>query len=421
MKDQVTRREFVKGGTAATAALLSQAPLVYAGGQEATIKIGLIGCGGRGTGAAENCLSAAPNVQLIAMADMFKDRMDNSRKLLSEKDGYKVKDDLAFTGFDAYKKILDTPIDLVLLATPPGFRPIHFAAAVEAGKHVFMEKPCAVDPVGVRKVIETGEKARAKKLAVLPGTQYRHQVSFIETVRRVHGGEIGQIRSGRAYYNSGTLWDKPRGKGMSEMEWQLRNWLYFDWLSGDQPVEQHIHTIDVTDWVMNAHPVRAVATGGRQVRTGEKFGNVYDHFTIDYEYPGGVHVMSMCRQMANVSNHVGAYFEGTKGTVAVYQASIKGLAGAPDWKYDGEISIGKAYVQEHADLIKSIRSGQPVNEARRIAETTLTAILGREAAYTGRTLTYDEVMKSDLDLSPEKYEMGDNPVRPVPMPGQERV
>jgi predicted dehydrogenase len=317
--------------------------------------------------------------------------------------------------------MLDAPIDLVLLATPPGFRPMHFAAAVEAGKHTFMEKPCAVDPVGVRKVIETGEKAKAKKLAVLPGTQYRHQVSFIETVKRIHAGEIGQIRSGRAYYNSGTLWDKPRTKGMSEMEWQLRNWLYFDWLSGDQPVEQHIHTIDVTDWVMGAHPVRATATGGRQVRTGDKFGNVYDHFTIDYEYPGGVHVMSMCRQMANVSNHVGAYFEGTKGNAAVYQASLKGINGAPDWKYDGEISIGKAYVQEHTDLIKSIRAGQPVNEARRIAETTLTAILGREAAYTGKTLTYDEVMKSDLDLSPEKYEMGDNPVRPVPMPGQERV
>ncbi len=380
-----------------------------------------MGCGGRGTGAAENCLAAAPNVQIIAMADMFPDRLASSRKLLSEKDGYKVKDDMAFTGFDAYKKILDTPIDLVLLATPPGFRPLHFAAAVEAGKHVFMEKPCAVDPVGVRKVIETGERARAKKLAVLPGTQYRHQASFIETIKRVHGGQIGPIRAGRAYYNSGTLWDKPRTKGMSEMEWQLRNWLYFDWLSGDQPVEQHIHTIDVTDWVMNAHPVRAVATGGRQVRTGDKFGNVYDHFTIDYEYPGGVHVMSMCRQMANVSNHVGAYFEGTKGTVAVYQASIKGFGGAPDWTYEDEISIGKAYVQEHTDLIKSIRAGQPVNEARRIAESTLTAILGREAAYTGKTVTWEEMVQSDLDLSPEKYEMGDNPVRPVPMPGQERV
>ena len=431
MTDRVTRRDFVKGGSAATAALLAgcggssvlpeQIPMVHAGGQEPTLKIGLIGCGGRGTGAAENCLSAAPNVQIIAMADMFKDRLDNSRKLLSEKDGYKVKDDLTFTGFDAHKRILDTPIDMVLLATPPGFRPIHFASAVEAGKHVFMEKPCAVDPVGVRKVIETGEKARAKKLAVLPGTQYRHQVSFVETVKRVHGGQIGDIRAGRAYYNSGTLWDKPRGKGMTEMEWQLRNWLYFDWLSGDQPVEQHIHTIDVTDWVMNAHPVRAVATGGRQVRTGDKFGNVYDHFTIDYEYPGGVHVMSMCRQMANVSNHVGAYFEGTKGNVAVYQASIKGIGGAPDWKFDGEISIGKAYVQEHTDLIASIRKNQPVNEARRIAETTLTAIMGREAAYTGKTVTWDEMTKSDLDLSPEKYEMGDNPVRPVPMPGQDRV
>ncbi|MBV8880477.1 MAG: Gfo/Idh/MocA family oxidoreductase [Planctomycetaceae bacterium] len=417
MSDPISRRDFVKSGTAATAAFMSTVPLVHARGQETTIKIGLVGCGGRGSGAAENCLASAGNVQLTALGDMFPDRIKGAQRTLSKLQGYKVSDEMVFTGWDAYKKVVDSSVDLVLFATPPGFRPIHLAYAVEKGKHAFIEKPCAVDPVGVKKVLELGKKAAEKKLAIVAGTQYRHQTSFMETIKRIHDGQIGDVVGGRAYYNAGALWKRDRKPEMSEMEYQLRMWIYYDWLSGDQPVEQHIHTIDVTDWAMNARPVKAVATGGRQVRVEPEFGNVYDHFTIDYEYPGGKHVMSMCRQMANVANHVGAYFVGTKGEADVYKAEIKG---EKPWKFEGEISIAKAYIQEHTDLINSIRNGKPLNEAEHVAHSTLTAILGREAAYTGKVVTWDEMMASDLDLSPEKYEFGPNVARPVPKPGTER-
>ena len=418
---KISRRDVLKAGAvSSTAAFMGCVPLVHAGGQEATIKIALVGCGGRGTGAAENCLNAADNVQIVALGDMFKEKVDATAKQLKANPGFKVPAENVFTGFDAYKKVLQTSADLVLFATPPGFRPMHFAAAVEAGKHVFLEKPVAVDPTGVRKVIETGKKAAEKKLAVVAGTQYRHQTSFMETIKRVHDGAIGDIRGGRAFYNTGALWFKERAAGMSEMEWQLRNWLYFDWLSGDHIVEQHIHTIDTTDWVMNARPVNAVGTGGRAVRTGEQFGNIWDHFTVDYEYPKKVHVMSMARQWANTTGYVGAEFDGTKGSVDVYKAEIYDLDGKRTWKFDGQISIAKAYVQEHTDLINSIRAGKPLNESEQVAHSTLTAILGREAAYTGKKISWQEISESELDLSPEKYEMGENPVRPVPVPGKPR-
>jgi predicted dehydrogenase len=414
---KVTRRDFVKA--AGGAALLAQAPLVHARGQEQTIKAGLIGCGGRGTGAAENCLGSAPNVQLVAMADMFKDRLQASARQLSGVDGFKVQEDRMYAGLDAYKDLIDKAgVDLVLMATPPGFRPIHFAYAVEAGKHCFIEKPCGVDPVGCRKVIETGKKAAEKKLAVVAGTQYRHQVSFMETIKRVHDGAIGRITGGRAYYNTGTLWSKPRRPNETDVEWQMKNWLYFDWLSGDHFVEQHIHTIDVTDWVMNGHPEKAIGIGGRQVRTGDQFGNVYDHFAVDYEYAGGVHVTSMARQFANCAGLVGAFFTGTEGEVDVYNGVITGKNA---WKFPDKPNIGKAYVQEHTDLIASIRSGKPLNESERVADSTLTAIMGRESAYTGKALSWQEMKESTLDLSPpQPLALGPNPVRPVPMPGKPR-
>jgi predicted dehydrogenase len=421
MSDPVTRRDFVKSGTAATATFLSSVPLVHAGGQEQTIKIGLVGCGGRGTGAAKDCLGSAENVQITALGDLFPDKIKGSQRTLSQLPGYKVTDEMSFSGLDAYKKVIDSGIDLVLLATPPGFRAMHFAYAVEKGIHAFVEKPVAVDPVGVRKFIELGKKAKEKKLAVVAGTQYRHQKSFIEVIKRIHDGALGDVVGGRAYYNAGTLWSRARKPEWSDMEWQLRMWIYYDWLSGDQPVEQHIHTIDVTDWAMGARPVRAMGSGGRQVRVEPEFGNVYDHFAIDYEYPGGKHVSSMCRQMANTANHVGCYISGTKGEADLYKATINGLDGKPVWKYDGEISIAKAYVQEHTDLVNSIRAKNPLNEAEQVALSTMTAILGREACYTGKVLTWDEMMASDLDLSPPKVEYGPNPVRPVPMPGKERA
>lgn len=420
MKLPLTRRDFVKQGALATGAVLATPHLAFArAGAEGSadappIRAGLVGCGGRGTGAAEDCLKSAPNVKLVALADMFPDRLESCRKYLAEAaiPGFEVTDDKCFTGFDAFKRLIDGDLDLVLLATPPGFRPLHIEAAVDAGKHVFAEKPVAVDPAGVRRVIRAGEKAREKKLGFLAGTQYRHDVMFRETVGRVHDGAIGDVLAGYAYYNTGTLWHRSREAGWSDMEWQLRNWYYFDWLSGDFIVEQHVHTIDVCNWVLKALPVKATAVGGRQVRTDPTFGNIYDHFAVDYEYPGGVRVTSMCRQLAGAEGHVGAYFAGSKGRAAIYTGAI---TGSNPFQFDGERP--NMYALEHTHLIESIRAGAPLNEARQVAESSLAAILGREAAYTGKTITWDEMMASDMDLSPAKFEFGPLAVRPVRMPG----
>ncbi|MBI4613328.1 MAG: Gfo/Idh/MocA family oxidoreductase [Planctomycetes bacterium] len=385
-----------------------------------TIRVGLVGCGGRGTGAAENCLASAPDVRLVALADLFRDRLDRSRAHLAglSHPGVDIPDERCFVGFDAYARLLDSGVDLVLLATPPGFRPLHFEAAVGAGKHVFMEKPVAVDPPGVRRVIAAGEKAREKGLGVVAGTQYRHHEMFLETLGRVRDGAIGEIREARGYYLPGGIWRRPRERGESDIEWQIRNWYYMDWLSGDHIVEQHVHTLDVIDWGLEARPVRAVGSGGRQVRTDPVYGNVYDHFSIDYEYPEGVRVASHCRQWEGCAGHVGATFVGTRGTASPYEGRIEG---ENPWQYRGEnAEIGHAYVREHTDLIESVRAGKPANEARQVAESTLTAILGREAAYTGRSLAWEEVRDAELALGPEPTEFGDLPVRPVPVPGRER-
>jgi myo-inositol 2-dehydrogenase/D-chiro-inositol 1-dehydrogenase len=401
-------------------------PAVHVRGQETTLKVGLIGCGGRGTGAADNVLDSSENVQIIALADMFPDRLQKCRlQVQSKKDdagrphpGVKIQDDFCFTGFDAYRKILETGVDYVMLAQPPGFRPIHFAAAVDAGKHIFFEKPVAVDPVGVRKVIEYGEKAKEKKLGIVPGTQSRHTPRIMETIKRIHDGAIGEVVSGRINFNTQYLWNYPRKEGMSDMEWQIRNWYYFDWLSGDHIVEQHVHQHDVTDWVMQAHPVRATAVGGRQMRTEELFGNIFDHFQVDYEYPNGVHVMSMCRQWDRTPGEVGATFVGTKGTAYVMGPKSGTITGPNAWRFEPQGKEINGQVLEHRDLIASIRAGKPLNEARRIAETSLTSILGREAAYTGKVVAYADLMRSDLDLSPKKYEFGPNEARPVRIPGK---
>ena len=404
-----------------------QIPMVYAGGQEQTLKVGLVGCGGRGTGAADNVLDSSENVQVIALADMFPDKIEKTRKVLKGKEhpGVKIQDDFCYSGFDAYKKILEAPIDYVILAQPPGFRPPHFAAAVEAGKHIFFEKPVAVDPVGVRKVIEFGERAKEKKLGIIPGTQTRHTPRAKETVQRIHDGQIGEIVSGRIMFNTGYLWEYPRRDGMSDMEWQIRNWYYFDWLSGDFIVEQHVHQHDCTDWVMKSNPVSATAVGGRQMRTEELYGNIFDHFCVDYTYPNDVHVQSMCRQWKGTPGEICAIYRGTKGTAYVMGPRAGTITGDTPWEFkpqakDIDPGTGKEIngtILEHRDLIASIRAGKPLNEARRIAMTSLTSILGREAAYTGKAIRYADLMKSDLDLSPKKYEFGPNEVRPVRRPG----
>jgi predicted dehydrogenase len=413
---RVSRRAFVRAGSAAAAAALAPrfAFSIVRPAQDRPIRFGLVGCGGRGTGAAEDCLKSAPNVEVVALADVFPDRLEGCRAQLAglSHPGFKVAEGRCFTGFDAYRRLLEGDLDLVLLATPPGFRPIHFEAAVEAGRHVFMEKPVAVDPAGVRRVLAAGEKAKAKGLAVVAGTQRRHQKCYVETIRRIHEGAIGRIVAARCFWNQGGLWRHDRKEGESDVEWQMRNWLYFTWLSGDHIVEQHVHNLDVINWALRAHPVSAVAVGGRQVRTEPVYGHIYDHFCVDYEYPDGVHATSMCRQQPGTDGRIGEAVVGTEG-----QADpAEWIEGKSPWRWKEEPD--SPYVQEHADLIASVRSGAPLNEARAVAESTLTAILGREAAYTGKKIAWDEILASGLDLSPAAYEFGPLPVAGVPIPGK---
>jgi len=425
-KSEISRRSFIRASAAASlAAVAFDSSRVFAAGSD-NLRVGLIGCGGRGTGAAIDCVKSSENVQIAAMGDLFGDRLDKSLAKLSRDvdDKVTVTKDTSFRGFDAYKKVLECDIDMVILATPPHFRPLQLGAAIEAGKHVFMEKPVAVDPVGVRSVIASAELAEQKGLAIVAGTQRRHQAHYLEIMKRIHNDAIGQIVSGQCYWNQDALWvdaaaenwKKRTALGWSDMEWQCRNWLFLTWLSGDHIVEQHVHNIDVINWAIGEHPVQCLGMGGRQVRTGPEFGNIFDHFAVEFEYPDGVRVLSMCRQTEGCDHRVSERVVGTKGS-AYTDGSNASIEGPNAYKYEGE-SVSP-YVQEHADLIASIRGGNPLNEGRRIAESTLCAIMGRMSAYTGRALKWDWAMNaSKLDLTPPSYEFGDLPVAPVAVPGK---
>jgi predicted dehydrogenase len=323
-----------------------------------------------------------------------------------------------FTGFDAYKQLLEVPeINYVILATPPHFRPVHLKAAIEAGKHAFIEKPVAVDSPGVRLVIEAGELARKKNLGIAGGTQRRHQKSYQETIRRLRDGAIGEILYAKAYWNGGQVWVVDRESPWSDLEWQIRNWPYYTWLSGDHIVEQHVHNLDVMNWVLGTHPVRAVSgLGGRQVRQGDRQGHIYDHFAVEFEYPGGIAVFSQSRQINGCENLVGEVVVGTKGRSNCADR-IEAKDGRP-WRYRGPSP--SPYQQEHQDLIASILAGNPINEARAIAESTLTGILGREAVYSGQAITWDEAIRSGTRLGPAEYKFGPYPIPTVAMPGQYR-
>jgi predicted dehydrogenase len=381
------------------------------------IRVGLIGCGGRGTGAAEQNVNSAPGMKLVAMGDAFRDHLEHSRGILKNQgpDKVDVPDDRCFVGFDAYEKVLNSGVDLVILATPPGFRPLHLQAAVAAGKNIFTEKPVGVDGPGIRLVLEAYEQAMKKGLAIAAGTQRRHQKGYIEAMQRIHGGAIGDIVAARCYWNQGSLWNKPRQSSWSDMEWQLRNWLYFTWLSGDHICEQHVHNLDVVNWGLGHHPLRAVGMGGRQVRTGPEFGNIFDHFAVDYEYPNGVHVMSMCRQIPGCESNVSETLVGTQGE-AHTSSERQSIRGKKSWRF-GRQSVDP-YVQEHTDLVESIRSGKPINELRQVAESTLTAIMGRMSAYTGKAVTWDQALHSKENLMPDKMEWSSLPVPPVATPGK---
>ncbi|NLC56572.1 MAG: Gfo/Idh/MocA family oxidoreductase, partial [Armatimonadetes bacterium] len=387
----LSRRDFLKtSATVTAAALASRLPLAnyaHAAANE-TIRVGVIGCGGRGGGAAEQIVGAAPGVEIHALGDLFPERVNGLRGHLQDKVGDKIKvtDDRCFTGFDAYQKVINSDVDLVILATPPGFRPTHFKAAVDAGKHIFTEKPVAVCPAGVRMVLAAAEAAKQKGLGIVAGTQRRHQNSYRQCIQRLHDGAIGEIVAGQCYWNQGGLWVHQREAGWSDMEWQIRNWLYFTWLSGDHIVEQHVHNLDVINWVLQAHPVKCLGMGGRQSRTDPAFGHIYDHFTVEYEYPNGARVMSMCRQIDGCANRVDEFVIGTKGT-AHPSGSIRGETA---WSFRERGN--DPYVQELTDLIVSIRDGQPLNEGQQVAESTLTAIMGRMSAYTGQEVTWDQAL-----------------------------
>ncbi len=424
-----SRRDFLKAsGVAAGAAVASGlfASGVHAAGSDA-IKVGLIGCGGRGSGAADNVMHSAPNVQIIALADAFEDRLNGCRdgllkNVANDPDVKKLGNTVdlpkerCFVGLDAYQKLLEIPdINYVMLATPPGFRPYHLKAAVAAGKNIFTEKPVGTDGPGIRSVLETAEEAQKKNLAVVAGTQRRHQTGYLESMKRIHGGEIGDVTSGRAYWNQGVLWFKPHEKDQTPVQYQLRNWYNFTWLCGDHIVEQHIHNLDVMNWGLDAHPLRAVGMGGRQrsVANPEDYGVIFDHFAVDYEYPNGVHVLSMCRQIDGCENNVSEAFAGTKGT---WQSG--------GYRLNGQNILGKTpdnspYVQEHTDLIESIRSGKPLNELKRVAESTMTAIMGRMTTYTGKALKWEEALNSQERLMPETLDWNTElPKWTVAVPGK---
>lgn len=422
----VSRRDFLSTSGALTAAALTASigTRAFAQGAE-TIKIGLVGCGGRGNGAAANCLDADPAVKLVALGDLFPEQLPAARNAFKR---YGARVDLpperCFGGFDAYKQVIDAGIDLVLLCTPPGWRPLHIKYAVEKGKHVFFEKPCAVDPVGARSVLESAELAATKKLALVAGTLYRHAPCYREVVKRIHDGAIGRITGGQIYYNTGELWHRGTKPEWSEAEYQLRNWYYFAWLSGDFNVEQHVHNLDVLHWVMGGPPTKCVSVGGRQVRTDPKFGHIYDHFVTDYEYPNGVHIMSSCRQQNGTVGKNTNHYMGTTGQ-ADPSSRLSDLDDKTVYSVPREISnpfVG--YVIEHQDLIASIRKGEPLNEAKQQAESSLIGVMARMSAYTGKEVTWDFVTKkSKLDLWPEEWQgkapfFGPMATPPIAVPGR---
>jgi predicted dehydrogenase len=416
-----SRRDFLvaSAGLAGAAVLSGLAPAVHAAGSD-TLKVGLIGCGGRGTGAAAQALRADANVKLTAMGDMFNDRLQNSLANLKGDPALAKKIDIQagnlFTGFDAYQRVINSGVDVVLLTTPPGFRPLHLKAAVAAGKHIFCEKPMAVDAPGVRSVLETVRDAKKKNLAIVAGFCYRYEKAKREVMKRVHDGQIGDIVALQCTYNTGGLWHRDREKGWDDMTYQLRNWLYFTWLSGDHIVEQACHSIDKMAWAMkDVPPLKAIGTGGRQSRTGKEFGHIFDHHAVVFEYKGGLKMFHACRQQVNCANEVTDYVFGTKGTAAVMQHRI---TGEKPWALRRRPGVrDDMYQNEHDELFASIRAGKPINDGERMAQSTLMAIMGRMATYTGQEITWQMALNSKEDLTPAKYEFGPLAVPPVAQPG----
>ena len=372
------------------------------------IKVGVIGCGGRGSGAIQNLFDAADGIRLTALGDVFPDRLEGLRKMAAEKLGQEVPDENCFIGFDAYQKVIDSGVDMIIDTTPPVFRPDHFKYAVQKGVHSFLEKPVAVDAKGYRTVMAAAKQAQAKGLCVVCGTQRHHQRPYVEAFRKIQEGYIGEITGGNVYWNQGMLWYRNREKGWSDMEWMIRDWVNWKWLSGDHIVEHHVHNIDVFLWMSGYKVAKATGFGARHRRIT---GDQYDQFSIDFEMENGVHLHSMCRQIDGCSNAVGEIIYGTKGSWNSFDHEIKDLDGNVVWKFDNEKAETEfrqhnPYVLEHVDLVNHIRKGEPIDEATACAMSTLAGVMGRTAAYTGDTVTWDAMSQSELDYLPEKLELG---------------
>jgi predicted dehydrogenase len=417
-----SRRDLLKAGAAASVSALAArvAPAGYFTGGDDTLRVGLSGCGGRGSGAAVQALRADSRSKLVAMHDAFADRITQSLGNIKAERGIdaariEVPPDKQFTGFDGYTKMLDSGVDVVLLAAPPHFRPMQVEEAVKRGVHMFVEKPVAVDAPGVRRVLAACAEAKAKKLNVVSGLCYRYHDGRRAIVERIRAGDIGRVLSLDVNYLTGELWHRPRKSApwteqdYATMEYQCRNWLYFTWLSGDHIAEQHIHSLDVAAWVLgDRYPTRCLATGGRQMRTDPKFGNVYDHFATRYEYDDGVQVFAACRQMPGCTVDVSDNVHGTDGHAYVFQHKI---AGKRMWEWDGDGS--DMYQNEHNELFAAIRKGEPINNGEYMCHSTLMAIMGRMSAYTGQAITWEQAMGSQEVLAPKEYRMG--PVDPALM------
>jgi myo-inositol 2-dehydrogenase / D-chiro-inositol 1-dehydrogenase len=417
-----SRRDFLKTSTAVMAGgALTGLVLpgqVHAAGDD-TLKIGLVGCGGRGLGAAQDAMQADSNCKLTALGDTFADKIDNGIKQLSKhRDKFAVEKDHCFVGFDAYKQVIDSGVDVVVLATPPHFRPVQLRYAIEKGKHVFCEKPVAVDAPGIRSVLETVKLAEEKKLSLVSGLCWRYHAGVRETMKRVLDGAIGEIVAIQENYNTNgmTNWYRGNDPKWSPMEYQIRNWLYYTWLSGDHNVEQHVHSLDKASWLMHEEPpLQATGLGGRQVRTDPKFGQVFDHHAVCYEYRSGVRLFAYCRQQDGTSQETEDFFFGTQGSCQVLQHKLLDRKGEVTWQFRGKSK--NMYQVEHDELFASIRAGKPINNGVYMSHSSMLAILGRMSTYTGQTITWDKAMESKQDFSLPKYELGEAPAGKVAMPG----
>jgi predicted dehydrogenase len=444
--NSISRRNFIKSSSLVTTGIFSAG--LPAGAManvygNKKLKLALVGCGGRGRGAVVQALQADDNVELVAMADAFQDNVENSLKAVQEHfDGVKkikVNSKNLFSGFNAYKKAIDLA-DVVILTTPPGFRPYHFEYAINNGKHVFMEKPVATDPVGVRKVLEVAQKARENKLNVVVGLQRHYQKKYIDLYQKVQDGNIGKIVGGQVYWNSPGVWVRKRQPGQTEMEYQMRNWYYFNWLCGDHILEQHIHNIDVANWFIGGYPSQAQGMGGRQVRNGKDHGEIFDHHFVEFTYDSGAVISSQCRHQPGCMRKVNENFQGTQGSINTGNGQLTDLEGNETYKYKAGLKTNSSkpsnssadplnepnpYQVEHDELFASIRNGGLIADAENGAKSTLTAIMGRMATYSGKVITWDQVMNSNLQIMPESMDWNSNPpsmpdtngMYPIPTPG----